>query len=78
MAETKDLHLERVAGDAGELEILGKGNPFAMLVHENGVKNRVEVGVIGRHVLGEQWHDRDRPLRFSPFADLAHCLVDDP
>ena len=40
--------------------------------------DRAQIGVIGGKILGEKRHHCNRPFGFSPFADLAHRLVDDP
>src|SRR5262249_43338998 len=43
MAEAEALHFEGVTGDAGETEVLGRGDPFAVLVHVNDAEEWIQI-----------------------------------
>ena len=64
--------------DAGEI---GR-RPGEAVVHDRqivlvgGAPDRVELGMVGRNVLGDERHHRDGPARFAPFADFLDRSVD--
>ncbi len=64
------IEVARVIGRVPGKAVIGD----RQIVVCGGLPDRVEVGVVGRHVLGQERHHRDRPFRLAPFADLAHCL----